>query len=135
MQDSGIQVLFEGINFVRLLEGLWVSLKLALISMGFSVILGLVLGVIMAGKNKIVRFVCRVYLETVRIMPQLVLLFLVYFGAAKHMGINLSAEFSAVVVFTFWGTAEMGALRPLSSMESCFVLGHTAGRACRILVP
>lgn len=110
MRDSGIQVLFDGINFVRLLEGLWVSVKLALVSMLFSVILGIVLGVIMAGKNKIIGFVCRVYLETVRIMPQLVLLFLVYFGAAKHLGVNISGELAAIIVFTFWGTAEMGDL-------------------------
>lgn len=110
MLDSGIQVLFEGINFVRLLEGLWVSLRLALIAMVLSVILGMFLGIVMAGKNKAVNFFCRIYLETVRIMPQLVLLFLVYFGAAKHLGMNISGEISAVIVFTFWGTAEMGDL-------------------------
>ena len=43
-------------------------------------------------------------------MPQLVLLFLVYFGAAKHLGMNLTGEAAAVIVFTFWGTAEMGDL-------------------------
>ena len=110
MQDSGIQVLFEGVNFIRLLEGLWVSLKLALVSMLFSVILGLLLGIVMAGKNRVIAFVSRVYLEVVRIMPQLVLLFLVYFGAAKHFGIDISGEMAAVIVFTFWGTAEMGDL-------------------------
>lgn len=76
MQDLGIQVLFEGINFARLLEGLWMSLKLALISMVFSVFLGILLGCVMAGKNRLVRLFCRIYLEIVRIMPQLVLLFL-----------------------------------------------------------
>lgn len=110
MQGSGIRVLFEGVNFERLLEGLWVSLELALVSMLFSAILGLLLGVVMAGKNKFIRFICRVYLEIVRIMPQLVLLFLVYFGAAKHLGADISGEAAAVIVFTFWGTAEMGDL-------------------------
>lgn len=110
MQASGIQVLFEGVNFQRLLEGLWVSLELALVSMLFSVVLGLLLGVVMAGKNKVIRFICRVYLEIVRIMPQLVLLFIVYFGAAKHLGADISGKTAAVIVFTFWGTAEMGDL-------------------------
>ena len=132
MQDSGIQVLFKGINFERLLEGLWVSLELALISMLFSIILGLLLGIIMAGKNKFIRFVCRVYLETVRIMPQLVLLFLVYFGAAKHFGADISGELAAVIVFTFWGTAEMGDLVrsalisiPKHQYESGYSLGFS----------
>jgi polar amino acid transport system permease protein len=43
-------------------------------------------------------------------MPQLVLLFLVYFGATKAFHINLSGELSAVIVFSLWGTAEMGDL-------------------------
>ena len=132
MQDSGIQVLFDGINFVRLLEGLFASLKIALISMLFSIVLGLFVGMLMTGKSKVIRFFCRVYLEVVRIMPQLVLLFLVYFGAAKHFGIDISGETAAVLVFTFWGTAEMGDLVrsalisiPKHQYESGYSLGFS----------
>lgn len=141
MQDSGIQVLFDGINFWRLLEGLFVSLKLALVSMLFSVILGLFLGIVMAGKNKIILFICRVYLEMVRIMPQLVLLFLVYFGAAKHFGADISGEAAAVIVFTFWGTAEMGDLVrsalisiPKHQYESGYSLGLSNGALYRHII-
>ncbi|HAX52825.1 amino acid ABC transporter permease [Muricomes intestini] len=132
MQDSGILVLFQGTNFLRLWEGLWVSLRIAVISMGLSLVLGILMGMIMTSKNKIVRFLCRVYLEIVRIMPQLVLLFLVYFGAAKHLGINLSGDVAAIIVFTFWGTAEMGDLVrsalisiPTHQYESGYGLGLT----------
>ena len=110
MQDSGIQVLFQGINFLRLLAGLWISLKLALVSMAVSILLGLIMGILMTGKNKVILFCCRIYLEIVRIMPQLVLFFLVYFGAAKHMGADIPGELAAVIVFSFWGTGEMGDL-------------------------
>lgn len=130
MQNSGIEVLFQGTNFLRLLGGLWVSLRIALISMVLSVILGIFLGMIMNSKRKWVQVICRIYLEIVRIMPQLVLLFLVYFGAAKHLGINMSGELSAVIVFTFWGTAEMGDLVrsalisiPKHQYESGYALG------------
>jgi polar amino acid transport system permease protein len=54
--------------------------------------------------------ITKVYLEFIRIMPQLVLLFLVYFGVTKTFGIQLSGQVSAVIVFTLWGTAEMGDL-------------------------
>ncbi|MBQ9989659.1 MAG: amino acid ABC transporter permease [Lachnospiraceae bacterium] len=143
MQDMGIQVLFEGINFQRLLAGLMVSLNLALISMAFSIVLGIVLGMIMTVKNRLVRLICRIYLETVRIMPQLVLLFLVYFGAAKHFGVDISGEMAAVIVFTFWGTAEMGDLVrsalisiPKHQYESGYSLGMTKLQVyIRIILP
>lgn len=141
MQDSGIQVLFDGINFIRLLEGLWVSLKLAIISMLFSVILGLLLGIVMSGKNRVIGLVCRLYLEIVRIMPQLVLLFLVYFGAAKHFGMDISGEAAAIIVFTFWGTAEMGDLVrsalisiPKHQYDSGYSLGFSKAQLYRYII-
>lgn len=110
MQDLGIRVLFMGNNFQRLLGGLWITLKISLIAVVLSVVLGILLGMVMTLKNPVTRCVTRVYLEFIRIMPQLVLLFLVYFGLTKSFGINLSGEVSAVIVFTLWGTAEMGDL-------------------------
>lgn len=128
MQNLGIQILFQGNNFLRLWEGLWVSLKLAVISMFFSICLGMLFGMVMTSTKKPVRFLCRLYLETVRIMPQLVLLFLVYFGAAKHLNMNLSGGTAAVLVFTFWGTAEMGDL-VRSALESIPVHQYQSGYA------
>lgn len=110
MQDLGIRVLFMGNNFVRLLGGLWVTIRLSLVSILLSVLLGILFGVVMTFKNPVTKCLSRIYLEFIRIMPQLVLLFLVYFGAAKAFGLNLSGETSAVIVFTLWGTAEMGDL-------------------------
>lgn len=132
MENMGYEVLFKGTNFLRLCGGLWVTLRIALIAMMLSVVLGFLLGIIMNIQNRGIRAVCRVYLETVRIMPQLVLLFLAYFGAAKHLGMNLSGENAAVLVFTFWGTAEMGdlvrsalAAIPAHQYESGYGLGLT----------
>lgn len=110
MQEWGINVLFEGRNFIRLLEGLWVTLEISFISVSISVILGLGMGVLMSIKSRVLKLICRLYLDTVRIIPQLVLLFLAYFGLSKSFGVNLSGEVAAVLVFSFWGTAEMGDL-------------------------
>lgn len=141
MLSSGLRILFLGNNFLRLWAGLWVSLKLAVISMTLSICLGMLLGVVMTSKKKPVRVICRLYLETVRIMPQLVLLFLVYFGAAKHLNINLSGGTAAVLVFTFWGTAEMGDLVrsalesiPVHQYQSGFALGMTRLRVYRFII-
>ncbi|OFL13712.1 amino acid ABC transporter permease [Corynebacterium sp. HMSC067D03] len=107
---SDLQVLADGNNFQRLLMGLGVSIQIALASMGLSIVLGTLLGVVMSSKSKIVRVITQTYLQFVRIMPQLVLLFLVYFDATRAWGLNLDARVAAVIVFTLWGTAELGDL-------------------------
>lgn len=107
---SDLQVLADGNNFQRLLLGLGVSIQIALASMGLSIVLGTLLGVVMTSKSKIVRAITQTYLQFVRIMPQLVLLFLVYFDATRAWGLNLDARVAAVIVFTLWGTAELGDL-------------------------
>ena len=143
MQDSGISILFKGVNFQRLMGGLWVTLRIALITIGLSLILGLVFGLVMLSRRKALRAVCRAWLEIVRFMPQLVLLYLVYFGFARLFGWDLDGETSAVIVFTFWGTAEMGDLVrgavssiPLHQRESAAALGLTPLQAYRhVLIP
>ena len=110
MQLMGIELLFKGSNFVRMLGGLWVAVRISLISVALSIGLGLVAGALMTMNNKVIKAIMRIYLEVVRIMPQMVLLFIVYFGTTRVFGINIDAEVSAIIVFTFWGTAEMGDL-------------------------
>ncbi|MBR5420904.1 MAG: amino acid ABC transporter permease [Lachnospiraceae bacterium] len=126
----GFEVLLKGNNIIRLLEGLAVALKISMISVLISIVLGTACGVLMNMKIPVLKQLLRIYLEIVRIMPQMVLLFLVYFGATKAMGINLSAETASIIVFTFWGTAEMsdlvrGSLKaiPLIQYESSLSLG------------
>lgn len=143
MQDLGIRVLFMGNNFLRLMGGLWITLKISLIAVVLSIVLGIILGMVMTLKNPVTRCLTKIYLEFIRIMPQLVLLFLVYFGLTKSFGINLSGQVSAVIVFTLWGTAEMGDLVrgalisiPKHQYESGAAIGLTSGQVYRyIIVP
>ncbi|SFU96203.1 amino acid ABC transporter permease [Butyrivibrio sp. INlla21] len=139
----GFEVLLKGTNMARLLGGLAVSLRISLISVAISIVLGIVLGILMALKNPVITAVSRVYLEIVRIMPQMVLLFIVYFGTTKALGINLSAETAAVIVFSFWGTAEMADLVrgslisiPVIQYESSMSLGLSKFQTYRyVIVP
>ncbi len=135
MQDLGISVLFQGDNFIRLMGGLWITIRISLISVLFSMIFGVILGIIMMWKNPVTKVITKIYLEFIRIMPQLVLLFLVYFGSAKHFGWDFSGEMASIIVFVFWGTAEMGdlvrgALGSISihQIESGKALGLTGGQ-------
>ena len=110
MPDLGLNVIFKGKNAVRLLGGMGVALRISLIAVIISIPLGILVGILMTFKNPILKAVLRVYLEIIRIMPQLVLLFIVFFGSTRALGIDISAELSAIIVFSLWGTAEMGDL-------------------------
>ena len=132
MRDLGIDGLFKGSNMLRLLEGLWVSMRISLISVVISMVLGLLVGALMTRKSKAVKWLTRIYLEIVRVMPQMVLLFIVFFGTTRVFGWNIEAEKAAIIVFSFWGTAEMadlvrGALIsiPVHQYESAAALGMT----------
>ncbi len=62
----------------------------------------------MTSKSKIVTgFLSRIYLEFIRIMPQLVLLFIVYFVWLELLTISQASLLSSL---PFGGTAEMGDL-------------------------
>ena len=141
MPDLGLEVLLKGKNAVRLLGGLWVALRVSLISVAISIPLGILLGVLMTKKNRLIRAILRIYLEIIRIMPQMVLLFLAYFGTARAFGWNLDGETAAIIVFALWGTAEMsdlvrGALVsiPRHQYESAEALGLTRGQVFRYVV-
>ena len=141
MPDLGIDVLWKGQNMLRILGGLWVALKISLISVAISIPLGILLGVLMTSKNWIVKAILRVYLEFVRIMPQMVLLFLAYFGTTRAFGWDISGELASVIVFTVWGTAEMGDLVrgalisiPKHQYESGEALGLKKGQIYQYII-
>ena len=141
MPDLGLEVLWKGKNLARLMGGLWVALRISLIAVGVSLTAGVLLGVLMTRKNPVTKFLTRLYLETIRIMPQLVLLFLVFFGTTRGFGWNLSGEAAAIIVFSLWGTAEMGDLVrgalisiPKHQYESAAALGLDGRQSFRYVI-
>ena len=98
-------VILNETNFLRLIAGLWITVKISLISIIISLIGGLILGVLMSSKNKFIYIILKICLEIVRIMPQLVWLFIVYFGLSSIF--SFSAITASIVVFSIWGVFEM----------------------------
>lgn len=107
MAHSGIKIFFEGQNFQRLLQGMLVAGKIAVISLVIGILLGVVLGVIRTSPSRIIRFVFRIYMEIFRIVPLLVLLFVFYYLLPDKLGLNLNNEVVSILVFVLWISAEM----------------------------
>ncbi|MBR2601309.1 MAG: amino acid ABC transporter permease [Clostridia bacterium] len=141
MPDLGLEVLWKGKNFARLLGGLWVALRISLISAGISVLAGILLGIAASRKRSVSSVVLRIWLSVIHVIPQMVLLFLMYFGTTRAFGWNLSGEAAAVIVFSLWGTAEMadlvrGAVTsiPVIQRESAEALGLKPGQIYRWII-
>lgn len=143
MQSLGLEVLFKGKNILRLLGGLWVALRISLIAVAVSIPLGILLGAMMTWKNPIIKAILRIYLEFIRIMPQMVLLFVFYFETTKAFGWDLSGETASIIVFILWGAAEMsdlvrGAFEsiPKHQYESAEALGFSRAQTLiYIIIP
>lgn len=108
--ESAQALLTNPYTILRLLQGLSVTLRVALLSVALSLAFGLIFGWLMTKKSPVIKVLSKLYLECMRLMPQLVLLFIVYFGIARTFGVHISGFHAAIIVFTLWGTAEMGDL-------------------------
>ena len=94
---QGAEILLQPGVMPRLLQGLWVTVWIAAVSVIASVPVGLLVGWLMTLKSRVVRVLMRIYLDFIRIMPQLALLFLAYYGFARWFDWNLDATGACVL--------------------------------------
>lgn len=143
MAHSGINVLFEGTNFARLMGGLWTAVWIAAISLIIGLALGTILGMLRTLHNRVIRFILLMYLEFFRIVPTVVLLFLAYYILPRQFNVNWPATWMAVLAFSLWVSAEFsdivrGALEsiPVHQRESGLALGLNQWQLFRyVLLP
>ncbi|AWN33910.1 MULTISPECIES: amino acid ABC transporter permease [Lactobacillus] len=143
MEHSAINVFFAGNNFTRILQGLWTSVWIAALSLLIGLVLGTLLGILRTLPNKTIRFILRAYLEFFRIVPTIVLLYLVYYILPRSLHINWPASWMAVLAFSLWVSAEFsdivrGAIEsvPVTQKESGQALGLSASQLFRyVLLP
>lgn len=100
-------LVFEPNNLRRLAEGVGTTLLIALVCIVFSLVGGVFMGIVMAFGRAPIKFACRLYLESIRIIPLLVWLFIVYFGFAVLFNWHMGAMTASILVFSAWGIAEM----------------------------
>lgn len=143
MEHSAINVFFAGNNFARILQGLWTSVWIAALSLLIGLVLGTLLGILRTLPNKTIRFILRAYLEFFRIVPTIVLLYLIYYILPRSLHINWPASWMAVLAFSLWVSAEFsdivrGAIEsvPVTQKESGQALGLSSSQLFRyVLLP
>lgn len=106
MQNLGLDIL-DWITLKRLATGLYFTLEVALISIVLSLILGAIFGILRTSNNISIKIPFKIYLEIVRVLPTLVLLYLLYYILPTLINIDISGRAVGIIAFTFWGAAEM----------------------------
>src|SRR3546814_10459101 len=86
-------------RFDLLLQGVWLTIQLSLITLFFGVLIGIVAARLITTGSTPVRLCIRGYVEAIRNTPLLVQLFLVFFGLPA-IGIRLDANFAAMIPVT-----------------------------------
>lgn len=130
MQNLGIDYIIKA--FPRLLDGFIVTIKLSIVSLILSIVLGFIIGVLMTSKNKLINIVLRILLEAFRLIHPLIWLFVFFFGVPYVFNVQTDNMVVSIIVFTLWGTFEIGDLvrsyiksLPKSQFESSAAIGLT----------
>jgi polar amino acid transport system permease protein len=84
----------------------WLTLKLAIAGILLSLVIGLLCGIILYFKVKIVDIIVQAYIELSRNTPLLVQIFFLYFGLPK-LGLKMSESTCAIIGLAFLGGSYM----------------------------
>ncbi|MDF2713958.1 MAG: polar amino acid transporter, inner rane subunit [Paenibacillus sp.] len=87
-----------------LLQGLWVTLEVALVSIVLSFIIGTLFGIIRYWKVPVLSQVTGLLVETIRNLPLLLIIFFTYF-ALPEVGIKMSKMNAAIVALVIFESA------------------------------
>lgn len=103
----GYQLSFTQIwtNFDKLAEGLLLSLWLAFISILIGAVIGLVLAIWYVSAGRVARTLISAYVEFIRNVPLLLLVYLVFYGLPTAVNISYSSPVSFVVTLSLYAGA------------------------------
>lgn len=96
--------LFSASNLSFILEGLWLTLYISLVSIVLSTIFGTILAIMRNGKNKLLKLVASIYIEFVRNVPNLLWIFIIFLVFQMK---STPAGITAFTVFTSAALAEI----------------------------
>lgn len=90
-------VLFSDHNYLYLLQGLWITIKMTAMALVLSCLIGLIVGLGRMSSVKWFSRLCGVYLAWFRGTPLLVQLMILYYGLAIGLQIDLSASMAGIL--------------------------------------
>ncbi|MBP2665323.1 MAG: amino acid transporter permease [Firmicutes bacterium] len=90
-----------------LLSGLYLTIFMALASILFAFIIGVILGLFSISNSRALRSFSTVYIYTVRGVPLMILALFLYFGVSSILGIRFNPVVAAIISLTINASAYM----------------------------
>ena len=121
-------------------EAAWLTLRLGLIGIALSILIGLICAVVQYDKVPVLRRIVGFYIELSRNTPLLIQLFFIYYGLPK-LGIRTDPASCGIAGLAFLGGSYMAeafrsgleAVDPVQ-LESAYSLGMTKWQAMRYVI-
>ena len=126
-----------------LLSGLYLTVVMALASIFFAFLIGVVLGLFSISNSKALRCFSTTYIYAVRGVPLMILALFLYFGVSSILGIRFNPVVAAIISLTINASAYMAEIFrggiesiPAGQQEAAYVLGLSPFQTfIRITVP
>lgn len=123
------------------LDGAVFTIILAVFTVLFGVMLGVVLALLRISKNKFLNFIATVYIEFIRGTPLMVQLFIIYFGLPNLVGFNMPDMAAAIMALSINSAAYVAEIIRAGiqavdkgQMEAARSLGMTHAMAMRYII-
>ena len=135
-----IEQAFTWSNLRFILDGLLVTLEVAIVSIILSFVIGSILGVLRYLKIPLVSLLVGILVDIIRNLPLLLIIFFTYF-ALPQIGIQFSISWSAVIALTIFESAMLSEIIrggllavPKGQLEAGMSTGLTKGQTILYIV-
>lgn len=133
---------FSWIHVVPLLKGALTTITICLFAIVVGTFIGLIFGILLSGKSKIIAAFARVYVNIIRGIPLLIILFIIYYGIPILVrGTNVSREFASIVGLSIYAGAYIselvrGAIQaiPKGQDEAATALGMSTVKKMKVVI-
>jgi glutamine transport system permease protein len=130
-------------NWKKLLNGLWMTIELTLISFILALIVGVIFGLFSVSPSKALRALATLYVDIIRGIPLMVLAFFIYFGMPGILGFNIPVFLAGIITLTLNASAYISEIVrgginavPVGQMEASRSLGLSYGKTMqKIILP
>lgn len=128
-------------HLLPLFNGMLVTLQICLITLALGTLLGILAGIAVTSKNKVLSAISRFYINFIRGIPLLVILFMIFFGIPMITDADVSSFMASVFSLTFYSGAYIaeivrGSIQsiPKGQTEAANALGMTSWQCMRIVI-